>query len=112
MVFLDAAGMITPGVLHLRQSAIIKTYPAIKDTCHHFQQKNNDKLGFAETSKCKEFYFGNQPGKQYEIYDKKQVFHTTGLSAQNRYYYRDCQHKVDKFYQVNNQHAVNLRLNI
>jgi hypothetical protein len=32
--------------------------------------------------------------------------------AQNRYYYRDCQHKVDKFYQVNNLQAVNLRLNI
>ena len=77
MIFLDAACMKTPGVLHLRQATIIQSYPTIKNTGHHFQQKNDDKLWFAQTGKGKKFYFGNQPGKQYEICYKKQIFQAT-----------------------------------
>ena len=40
-------GMIAPGILHLRQPAIIQSYPPVKNTRHDFQEKNNDQLWMA-----------------------------------------------------------------
>ncbi len=44
MIFLDTVDMVAPGVLHLSKAAVVKTDPAIKNTRHHFEQEDDNKL--------------------------------------------------------------------
>ena len=46
-IFLDAAVVIAPCIHHLRMIAIVDSDPTIKDTRHHFEEKNDDELGLA-----------------------------------------------------------------
>ena len=52
----------------------------------------------------------NQANKTSQT-TKSRYSKMTRFDLQNSHSYDDCQHKVDKFYQVNNVQTVNLRFN-
>ena len=75
-----ALRMITPGVDHLCEVAVIQSDPAIEDTGHYLQQEKDHQLRIIQSCLCKKADPGHQPGEQYQISGKKQVLQADPFS--------------------------------